>query len=289
MIKTIFLSMVAASISFFLVHSQLLEKQRKWIQGRSDFLTALLDCSYCLGHWVVAALILGACIVVPRLSSNLLITRLYQICLFLLAPLCIWGGDAIWQGLSRFLKSAMSSLMPKRRPASPSNPSTNSSAYVIFFAVAILIPYFLLNSGFIFEIANLKPYSGAPASMALSGDKIDWQIFSEEEAEATKYLARAAGSGKWVYADGFGVQLVCERLDKKWVRSIPASGEVPPNAYLFFRTRNLDKQEIAVFVQRGVQMRIGHVRLDDVPQLLENKDLIYSNAGAHVLRSRIID
>ena len=58
MIKALLLSMVAASISFFLVHSQLLEKQRKWIQDRSDFLTGLLDCSYCLGHWVAAALIL---------------------------------------------------------------------------------------------------------------------------------------------------------------------------------------------------------------------------------------
>lgn len=58
MIKAILLSMVVASISFFLVHSQLLNKQRKWIQDRSNFLTALLDCCYCFGFWVTAAVLM---------------------------------------------------------------------------------------------------------------------------------------------------------------------------------------------------------------------------------------
>jgi len=58
LIKAVLLSMVVASISFFITHSQLLIKQRKWLWDKSDFLAGLLDCSYCLGHWVAAVVLL---------------------------------------------------------------------------------------------------------------------------------------------------------------------------------------------------------------------------------------
>ena len=52
LIRAILLSMVVASISFFITHTQLLEKQRKFLWQKSDFVAGLLDCCYCLGHWV---------------------------------------------------------------------------------------------------------------------------------------------------------------------------------------------------------------------------------------------
>ena len=58
MIKAILLSMVVASISFFISHSQLLEKLRERIGRSSTFLWQLITCSYCLGHWVAAALLI---------------------------------------------------------------------------------------------------------------------------------------------------------------------------------------------------------------------------------------
>jgi len=57
-LKAILLSMVVASISFFITHTQLLEKQRKALWQRSNFIAGLFDCCYCLGHWVTAALLL---------------------------------------------------------------------------------------------------------------------------------------------------------------------------------------------------------------------------------------
>lgn len=50
--------MVVASISFFISHTQLLVKQRKWLWEHAKFFGMLIDCSYCLGYWVAAALIL---------------------------------------------------------------------------------------------------------------------------------------------------------------------------------------------------------------------------------------
>lgn len=57
MIKAILLSMVVASISFFISHSQLLEKLRKWAWRKSNFFSDLIDCCYCLGHWVAVVVL----------------------------------------------------------------------------------------------------------------------------------------------------------------------------------------------------------------------------------------
>jgi hypothetical protein len=72
-IKAVLLSMVVASISFFVSHSQLLEKFRNWMGKLGStappmrstvgsvalFFWQLITCSYCLGHWVAAALLVA--------------------------------------------------------------------------------------------------------------------------------------------------------------------------------------------------------------------------------------
>lgn len=57
MTKVILLSMVVASISLFVTHTQLLEKQRKALWQKSDFIAGLLDCCYCLGHWIAVVVL----------------------------------------------------------------------------------------------------------------------------------------------------------------------------------------------------------------------------------------
>ena len=57
-IKAILLSMVVASISFFISHTQLLEKQRKRIWWHNKFIPELLSCCYCLGHWVAVVVLI---------------------------------------------------------------------------------------------------------------------------------------------------------------------------------------------------------------------------------------
>jgi len=57
-LKAILLSMVVASVSFFVSHSQLLEKQRKRTWWHNKFIPELLSCCYCLGHWVAVIALL---------------------------------------------------------------------------------------------------------------------------------------------------------------------------------------------------------------------------------------
>lgn len=59
--KAVLFSAVVASISFFLSHTQLLERQRKWLWEHATFFGMLMECCYCSGHWIAA----GALIVFP--------------------------------------------------------------------------------------------------------------------------------------------------------------------------------------------------------------------------------
>ncbi len=139
-----------------------------------------------------AALILLACIVLPRFSAHLGFTRFYQISLFLLAPLCIVGGEAVWQGASRLFKFVSRVKLKKElgclslRGLSQAkqgdstkqsgdaegdkinNLSSNSNYCLVFLALAILIPYFLFTSGFIYA------FTSQPASPSLGPYKMDW-------------------------------------------------------------------------------------------------------------------
>jgi len=57
-LKAFLLSIITASISFFIAHSQLLEDLREWIQERSKFFGDLFSCCYCLSHWVAVIMVI---------------------------------------------------------------------------------------------------------------------------------------------------------------------------------------------------------------------------------------
>ena len=58
MTKAVLLSIVVASISFFVSHTQTLEKYRKQLWLHSAFFGMLIDCCYCLGHWIAVPLLI---------------------------------------------------------------------------------------------------------------------------------------------------------------------------------------------------------------------------------------
>ena len=236
---------------------------------------------------IVAALILLACIIIPRFSTYLRVQRFYHISLFLLAPLCISGAEALWQGISKLAKSVLYRLKAKRVPASPSRSGEGSSVYLRFFTLAILIPYFLLSSGFFFEVTGSQQFAmnDSPASPALSSYRLDMAVFNQEEAEAVDYLVSIMDNDDVVCADRWGAAILCEQL--YWqVAVLPNLGKAPDYVYIFLRSWNIDKQEILIKVRHGVQGVLKHVNLNETPTLLEGRELIYDNGGAQIWSPR---
>lgn len=228
-----------------------------------------------------AGLILLACIVIPTLSAYLNVTRFYHISLLLLAPFCVLGGEAIWQGASKLSKSALSRLRHATALTLRRDPIGTNSNSLRFVALAILIPYFIFTSGFVFEVTNYESYGDIPCNwIALSSYRVDAPVFTDKDAEAVAFLSRVIGN-EVVYADESGRLLLYEQLYGN-VRIIPSSGEVPKNAYIFLRTWNFNKQEILVTLWQGIQAKSEHISLSDIPTLFENKTLIYDNGGAQI-------
>jgi len=230
---------------------------------------------------IVSALILLACIVLPYFAQNFNMARFYHVCLLLLAPLCILGAEAIWHSLSRLTKS-ISCRIKAGGPASITNPS--SSTYLRFLAVAILIPYFLFTSGFVSEIGKWKlPAGTIPTTEPLSSYRVDATVYNQNEAAAVTWLVDRVYDKEQIYADGLGKLLLYGKFLGQ-VGVIPASGEVPLDAYIFLRTWNVEKQEIIVYEWHGAQFLGRYVSLSDVPKLFKNRQVVYNNGKAKILR-----
>ena len=248
---------------------------------------------------VGAALILFACIVIPRFSAYLGFERFYHISLLLLAPLCILGGEAVWQGAGKVFKfipalkvNKESSRLPLQDKSSchcepqakqshdAEGDMTNNSNCLRFLALAILIPYFLFTSGFIYA------FSSQPASIALGPYKTDqYALHNRHEVDAAAWLAKNLPDDSVVYADATGSLLLYQRLYGR-VGRIPPSGEIPGNAYVFLRTWNIEHKEVLVPAFQGVDITYVPVHLMNRPALagrLEHSKVIYDNGGARIL------
>lgn len=55
--EVIYLSFVAASISFTVTETKIFMPVREWTKRKNSLLGELLSCGYCFGHWIAFALV----------------------------------------------------------------------------------------------------------------------------------------------------------------------------------------------------------------------------------------
>jgi hypothetical protein len=55
--QVIYLSFVAASVTFTITDTRLFLPVREWVRKKSRFLGELLTCGYCFCHWIALALV----------------------------------------------------------------------------------------------------------------------------------------------------------------------------------------------------------------------------------------
>jgi len=86
---------------------------------------------------LAAMSLLGALIVVPGLANTLNMTRFYHILLFFLAPFCVLGAETL-----------VNFLFKRKR-----------ELIVVLISISILVPYFLFQTGFVYELTGTESYS----------------------------------------------------------------------------------------------------------------------------------
>ncbi len=229
---------------------------------------------------LISALVLFTCIVLPTFSSYLNITRFYHISLLLLAPLCILGGEALWQWIVRVLK-----LLSVRAGQTFLKPT-----YSLLIVLLISIPYYLFNTGFIFEITGSKYVPGnIPISMALSNYREDFTNYDWKEGAAAYWLTVYSSNNVIVYGDEYSRLLLIGTIYGRVDRFPLDVKEIQDNSYIYLRKWNIDKNFVTLMVVDNALSRIESVSINDIPGLAGNmnsRDLIYSNTGAKILSPR---
>ncbi len=94
--------------------------------------------------------LLGALIVVPGLANTLNMTRFYHLLLFFLAPFCVLGVETLVN------------LIYKRK----------KKLLVLLLSTMILVPYFLFQTGFVYEISQSDSWSLPLSKYRLAGRRL---------------------------------------------------------------------------------------------------------------------
>ena len=235
---------------------------------------------------VTSALLILACIFLPVFASMLNTTRIYHIALITLAPFCIIGGETIWLGVS--------SLWQKlRRRIETSELAQDSQGYLKFLALAVLIPYFLFTSGFVFEVTKDETTEviSEPYSIALSSYRLELTAVPYwRDIAGAEWLAQRIGEGRVSFVDVHGCLLLSAQVELRGQIGEPSNvGGPGEDRYMYFRSWNVEKQKLTSPPPAGAAARVGlrqSVSFSDLPGLISRIDKsskIYDNGGAQIL------
>jgi uncharacterized membrane protein len=205
---------------------------------------------------LTAFAILVATIVVPGLANTLNETRFYHILLFFLAPMCVVGAEFLFQ------------LIPKRR----------IKIGALILLVVILVPYFLFQTGFVYEITGTQSYS-LPLSMhRMDAFFLRWDMgyFDDSEVTGSLWMSRNANvKGSEIYADAAsGPLLVSSGIYPGEIETLSNVTVLPQNSFVYLNTANLVEN-----VGMGPFYTWNTTSLSHT---LASADLVYSNGGCQI-------
>jgi uncharacterized membrane protein len=153
-----------------------------------------------------------------------------------------------------------------------------------------LIPYFLFTSGFVFEVtkSEVTDVVDIPYSIALSSYRVDIAgVFNRRDGAGADWLVQRLGDEHTVYADVHSYKLLGDRTELRGrrIKFPEGMGELLPDSYIYFRTRNIDKQEITFWTGIGLRRPVSFDETGLTP-IIEARNRIYDNGGAQVLAPR---
>lgn len=167
-------------------------------------------------------LTLVACLVVPGFSLILNPTRWYHIALFFLSPMAVLGWIRLYK------------------------------SYKTFFLI-LIVPYFLLASGIVFELTQMTRIDKAdtPYNVAFSDGRIDISgHFTKNDESIREWLKTSEID--FIYSDLYGLLFLQEELAfEKTLYFIPYNGIPPKGSYVFLREYSSLNNQITVWSGPG--------------------------------------
>jgi len=197
-------------------------------------------------------------ILLPNFAEELQITRLYHILLVFLAPLCIMGGEAFFRFILRL--------------------KTESSVLVLI--LIILIPFFLFQTNFIFEVTGDDSWS-----IALSKYRMDFLTLYyagfvyEEDISSAEWLSKNIDlEHATIYAD-FGTRALVSygMVPRNRIDELSNTTEVLENGTIYLGRVNIING--IIFGTRIVW------NTTEFSSMLENMNKVYSNGAGEIYKN----
>jgi len=234
-----------------------------------------------LGMVIVSLIILGATVVLPFFASSLGMTRFYHLALFFLSPFCITGGQLAIRWLASLL----------RRPL----PEIGSPVFSMAMLV-ILLPYFLFNIGFVYEVTGDSPTSISLSLGRMRASEhpiiqvgVSNDYIYEQESASGVWLADNMDNVSKIYADNINrVHVLTSRAlitqaHGHRVYDMLDSTVMEDGAYIYLGHMNA-VDSLAVYPPSPIHYPGETYDLAGLGSVFRGRNLIYSNGGSEICK-----
>ncbi|UCH51027.1 MAG: DUF2206 domain-containing protein [Chloroflexota bacterium] len=232
---------------------------------------------------VVSAIILLGIFILPSnfQAYGMGVTRIWHVSLLITAPLLLFGGETIAYGIMKlgrlFRKNTVTSAV-----------KNNSTVLLRSVVLIVLIPYFLFNSGLIFELSRSQTtnFINMPYSIVLSSHRLDLNtVFTAQDLIAATWLSNMAEEDEPVYVDHHSSRLFTNQIefpiDAKELTHDTTSLDRP--GYFYLRAWNTENEALTFTSGYGSRQSISFDKLSWFKEIMKTSDTIYSNGDAQVL------
>jgi uncharacterized membrane protein len=230
-------------------------------------------------HWhylvisLPAFILLIASVAIPYLAMQLNITRIYHLSLLCLAPCCVLGGEAV---LTRLLNL-------RRGGFKVSNAPIQRKAMLLLLFL-VLIPYFLFQSGFMYEISGDIPLSPSLSFNRMRNMPFNHYTF-EQDVYSAEWLKQNIKGTFRVYADFVSRNRVLTSygmIPREWVYTFREDATMFPSGALIYLSRLNLKNHL--FVTLDPKVFGGWIFHDATVlfPLLDMENLVYSNGDSRI-------
>jgi len=210
---------------------------------------------------IIAAMgFLAALVLVPGLAETMNMSRFYHILLFFIAPLCVIGAELIIE------------LMFKRK----------DELKITVLLLIVLVPYFLFQTGFVYEVTSSESWSLPLSKYRMSGIRLytEFGLYDEYSISGAQWLSKNVAVGTTqMYADSFSRTNELRSYGFVWpgyVEILSNITEVKPNGVVYLNSLNIIEGKV---VGTGLLWNSSEFHF------LHDLNKIYSNGGSGIYKN----
>jgi len=208
----------------------------------------------------IAMAFLTALIVVPGLAKTMNMTRFYHVLLFFLAPLCVLGAESIVKLMSREKSNFRTSVL----------------------LLLILVPYFLFQTNFVYEVVKTESWSVSLSGYRMSSYKLYYGFGRTDSLSVF--------SAKWIH-DSItirNVEIYGDRVSYGnvlrnygfiyggYINPLSNITRVPENGIIYLNSLN---------VVKGIVVAGSYLCNSSELVFLKDMNIAYSNGGSKIYKN----